>query len=153
MGNLSNQSVIHFRSFCKNIRCFKPLCINWSKLKVCVFWVLLWMWNAPPCWIYGKGSHPYSLHSGAPFISSRISSFQKMSLLMTLNLACLIGPVNYVIGAGTVFLLAPKAMSAPWHQGGWRGRKCRKCWNGLVVERKRSQWMLSLFCRMLTHKL
>ncbi len=74
-------------------------------------------------------------------------------LLMTLNLACLIGPVNYVIGAGTMFLLAPKAISALWHQGGWRGRKRRKCWNGLVVERERSQWMLSLLCRMLTHKL
>lgn len=111
------------------------------------------MWNAPPCWIYGKGSHSCSLHSGAPFISSRISSFQKMSLLMTLNLACLIGPVNYVIGAGTVFLLAPKAISALWHQGGQRGRKCRNCWNGLVVDRERSQWMLSLLCRMLTHKL
>lgn len=35
-----------------------------------------------------------------------------MSVLMTLNLACLIGPVNYVIGAGTAFLLAPEAITA-----------------------------------------
>jgi len=44
-----------------------------------------------------------------------------MSFLMTLNLACLIGPVNYVIGAGTVFLLAPKATSVLWHWSRWRG--------------------------------
>lgn len=114
------------------IKCSKRLCIK-SKLNYSLFQVLFWMWNAPIPALCGLTRN----HSSAPFIASRISSFQKMSFLMTLNLACIIGPVNYVIGAGTVFLLAPKATPVLWHWGGWRGRKYEKCWNGLVFVRER----------------
>lgn len=62
----------------------------------------IWKWNLFMLYANWQGI------TGAAFISSWISCFQKMSLLMTLNLACLIGPVSYVIEAGTMFPLAPQ---------------------------------------------
>lgn len=41
--------------------------------------------------------------------------FPKMLVLMTLNLACLIRPVNYIIRAGTEFHLLPGAVLVQWH--------------------------------------
>lgn len=110
------------------------------------------MWNIPIPALCGFTRN----HSSAPFISSQISSFQKMSFLMTWSLACLIGPVNYVIGAGTVSI-GPKGNSSPVTMGWAEREEVRKVseWLGgpQREENRLRRWMLSLLCRMLTHKL